>query len=126
MNRYLAIVGIISGFFASACDTTEPDIICTLEARPGIVVEVRDAVTGEEVGGAVVILIDGDFIETMFIPEEEGRIFSQFSGAHERAGTYDVIVAKGGYKTWLRRDVTVERDACHVMTVRLDARLERE
>ena len=125
MRGYPAAVGIVCCLLASACDTAEPDIICTLEARAGIVVEVRDAVTDEGIAGVVGILTDGDFIETMFIPEED-HVIPQLSGAYERAGTYEVIVAKAGYTTWRKRNVTVERGECHVMTVRLEARLERE
>ncbi len=125
MRAFLAAVGIFCCLFASACDTAEPDIVCTLEARPGIIIEARDAVTGEGVAGAVGILTDGDYLETMFIPEEDD-VSPRLVGAYERAGTYDVIVAKEGYTTWRMRSVKVERDECHVMTVHLEARLERE
>ncbi len=126
MNRYRATLGIFCCFFAGACDTAEP-VLCTLEARPGIAIEVRDAVTGEAAAaGALGIATESAFTDTlMAIPLEDG-VSLVLTGLYERAGTYEVLITKAGYHAWRVSGVKIERDECHVMTVHLEARLERE
>jgi len=43
--------------------------------------------------------------------------------AIERAGTYTLTLYKERYFDWTRSGIVVERDECHVMTVRLQAEM---
>ena len=108
-----------------ACDT-QGEIICTLEARPGLAIEVREAATGAPaVEGTFAFLLDGEYTETLEGPPIGlGTDPPTLYGAYERAGTYHISVVKVGFKTWQARDVKVDADECHVKTVRLEAQLE--
>lgn len=66
------------------------------------------------------MLTDGPYREVME-PIGPGGLW----GAPERPGTYDVEITADGYRTWNRQGVEVkmDRDGCHVETVRLDARM---
>ncbi len=120
MRAFLPVLLIPCCLFASACDSATP-LVCTDNLVPAIEVEVRDAITGEAAAdGAVGIATDRAFSDTL----EVGFPGLVLTGAYERAGRYEVIVTKVGYKPW-REGVRVERDACHVETVRLRADLER-
>ncbi len=99
----------------------EPDVACTMEARSAFAVTVVDAVTSESLAPeATVRVTDGTYSAT---PEPFDSIYS---GAHERAGTYTVIVSHPDYQQWQRLGVMVERDECHVITEPLEARLMRQ
>ncbi len=124
MSSYLATLGIFCCLLAGACDTAEP-VLCTLEARPGIEIEVRDAVTGEAAAaGAVGIATENAFADTLMAFSDGVPLV--LTGLYERAGTYEVLITKAGYHAWRVSGVKIERDECHVKTVRLEARLLRE
>ena len=114
-KRTIAILSIVMA--SSACDAVEP-VMCTLEARAGIIVEVFDAMNGESITeGSTMTLRDGDSVET-----STGVI--ALLGAYEREGTYDVSVAHPGYHIWHRADIRVTKDECHVRPVVLRADME--
>ena len=97
-----------------------PDgIACTMEARSAFAVTVLDAATGARVSGATVRVTDGSFSENL--TEYDGV----YSGAHERSGTFTVVVSAPDYQQWQRAGVEVERDECHVITEEVEARLIR-
>ena len=113
---------------ASGCSLVgseeEKDVVCTLELRPGIVVDVTNAATGEPVEtGAVGYARDGAFVDTLEGVYSEAADETELFGAHERGGTYDVRVEKEGFETWTREGVEVEEGVCHVKTVELKAEL---
>lgn len=110
-----AVVVLLGG-----CSLTAP--ICTMEARPGITVEVRDDATGASaLAGAIVVAREGAHADTadVFPPMTTAGL------VHERAGTYLVTVEQEGYQPWSRGNVRVTRGECHVNTVALEARLVR-
>jgi hypothetical protein len=82
-------------------------------------VTVLDATSGARVTGATVRATTGDFAENL--AEFDGV----YSGAHERAGTYTVVVSHPDYQQWQRAGVVVGRDACHVITESVEARVTR-
>ncbi len=96
--------------------------ICTTEARAGIQVRVRDAVTNSPAAhGSVVIAQDQAYADTL-----RGFFDSlTVAGVYERPGVYTVSIKKAGYRDWQQANVVVTSDECHVITVSLDARLER-
>lgn len=114
-------------FVASGCSLVgDEPVVCTTEAVPAIVVEVRSAKTGApEAAHARAIVSDGSFTDTLraagYTSEEEALTLA---GAYERPGTYDVRVEKSGFETWTRRGVEAEEGVCHVKTQRLEANLD--
>ncbi len=123
MRLFSALLILACCLFAAACDPLDTTV-CTSILVPGLQVEVRDAATGDPAEGVMGLAIDGAFVDTL-----EGDLTREppiLSGAHERAGTYEVVVSGAGYKTWRQRGVKVGRDECHVRTVRLQARLDAE
>ncbi|MBX2992148.1 MAG: carboxypeptidase regulatory-like domain-containing protein [Bacteroidetes bacterium] len=99
-------------------------IICTTEARAGIQIDIRDSLSGQPAAiGATVVVQHNTYIDTL-----RGILLADsltVSGAYERPGIYTIIITKSGYVDWIRPDVVVNKDECHVITVRLEARLER-
>lgn len=102
---------------AQAGDPDGPGTMCTMEARSALAVTPMDAVTGARVTGAVVRVTDGTHSENL--AEFDGV----YSGAHERAGTYTIVVSHPDYRQWQRAGVVVREDECHVITEVVEARL---
>lgn len=96
--------------------------ICTTEARAGIQVTIRDAATSAPAAqGAIATAQDQSYTDTL-----QGFFDSlTVAGAYERPGVYTVVVKKAGYRDWRQTNILVTSDECHVITVTLDARLER-
>lgn len=115
-----AAIGLFVGVLAlAACNSTSSPPACTLEARAGINLTVLDDVTGQPVANATATAREGDFVETL-----QSFQAGELSGAYERQGRYEVTVSAPGHETWRVEDVVVEADECHVIPVRLTARLE--
>ena len=113
--HFVPIVGLV--VFA-ACSGN--GLVCTSQFVPGIFLEVRDSVTAAPLAaGARGIVQDGAFIDSLR-PYNEARL----QAAGERPGTYLVAVTHPGYADWRVADVRVERDACHVNTATVQARLQ--
>lgn len=92
---------------------------CTAIALPAIRLKVVSA-SGDPLppSSAVVQIRDGSFVDSTQVTS------SDWTGlAHERSGTYTIVVEKPGYQTWTKAGVKVERDRCHVQTVELVAEL---
>ena len=122
----LLTAGVVAGACSSGSngiDRPGSDVVCTLEARAGITLTAVDSVSGQPIGttgsaGAQ----DGGYSEkAIAISGTPVR----YSMAFERPGTYAVTVAVDGYQAWRATGVVVPRDACHVITVQLTARLVR-
>lgn len=99
---------------------------CTLVASPGIVVEIRDALTATPVAdSATGAAVDLSFVDSLMPAgiDSSGRLLSRAT-AFERSGTYAVFVTRHGYANWSQSGVRVTRGECHVNTVHLTARLQ--
>jgi hypothetical protein len=97
-----------------------PFLSCTSQVQAGIAVEVKDAATGVPAAdGARGIVRDGAFVDSLF------GTSTHMSGAYERPGVYEVIIAKEGYREWRTAGVEVTSGRCHVNTAQLLAMLER-
>ena len=102
-----------------ACGTTEP-IFCTEEARAGINVTITDALSGNALtAGSTLTIREGDYVE-----RSTEAFGNTMVGAWERAGTYEVSIAREGYHTWMQSGLVVNEDDCHVIPVNLDVALE--
>ena len=120
MRRILmaTLIGVAAcGGRGEAGEPEQPNVACTLEARSALLVTVLDEQTGARVRGATVRATTTDFSEDL------GEFNGQYSGAHERAGTYTIVISHPDYQQWQRAGVVVERDACHVITEEVEARL---
>jgi hypothetical protein len=107
----------------AACDGDSP-IVCTTEARFGVNVSARDAVTNQLIPDGVFGAVqEGNHVDSLQVFRDiEGRIHS-LAAAVERQGTYRVEVRAAGYQPWVRNNVVVTGDRCHVTGVSLEATL---
>ncbi len=96
---------------------------CSRESRPGIVLEIRDAVTNERVGDGAVITVTAGAFESH--PEFPADFVGPFPLVHEREGIFTVEVVREDYQPWIRTGVIVPKDRCHVRTAQLTALLVR-
>ena len=98
-------------------------VSCTADARPAIIVDVSDAVSGHPLSDVVTTLVvrDGDRVVDSVTARNAARLFA----ANERRGTYTIVVRTSGYLEWRRDSVVVTGDVCHVNPVTLTARLKR-
>lgn len=124
--RFILMSGVflMSAVSCSSSPGGPGGTICTLEAKPALTVFVRDSSSGAPIGrGSRATATDGIFVSTATHPGGTQDDLP-LSLAHERAGTYTVVVTKPGYRDWRASGVRVTRDECHVITVTLTARLE--
>jgi hypothetical protein len=115
-------LGAVAAGAIAACDLPFTGA-CTADFRYGIIVEVRDSITGAPAAeGARLIARDGAYADTSdqfaFVEPLTLR------AAGERGGRYDLAIQKTGYREWTRTGVRVREDECHVIPVRLEARLQ--
>jgi hypothetical protein len=129
MMRKLTILLIVSlAMFGCKDNKNSDQYACTTSIEPGIIIEIRDAVTDEPLAeNATAVITSTDYRETLIVSHYEGSDSSTayaMSGAYERPGIYDIEVSLTGYKSWFRYGVEVTDGICHVGTVRYTARLE--
>lgn len=111
-----------------------PSACCEDFEAPGIVVEIRDAVTRGPVLGAMLVVrsVDGAYADSsggMPPPGDtlRGPPIVYLQSAFERPGLYDVTVRAPGYVEWSRKNVRVEGGVgCHVRTANLLALLQKQ
>jgi len=123
MRRVLSLGTLLLASVLAGCseDGSGP-IFCTEEYRAGITVEITDSATGLAAAeGATLTIREGEYVESW--TDTFGGV--TLAGAWERAGTYDVTVAKDGYHTWIHTGVVVDADECHVLPVAFTAALQR-
>lgn len=120
---------LVSALLAVAgCGNDPIAFACTDEARPSVMVIVLDSVSGIGLAaGATVVLQDGTYSDsavsgTGFPMPGDSAFYA--TNTYERVGTYTVRVRRPGYALWQRQDVRVTKDRCHVVTVRVRARLQ--
>lgn len=104
-----------------------PGVMCTMEARAGLQVAVRDA-NGQELPANThvwVSISDGAYRDSSMVMP--GAATSTASMAYERAGSYRVRVSAPGYTPVVFDNVVVGRtpDGCHVQTRKMTATLKR-
>ena len=93
--------------------------VCTANFAYGVNATVTDAVTGEPVADATLILSAGSYQETMqAFPDGD------FVGAGERAGTYTLTASAPGYQDLTIDSIVVTADECHVRGVHVDVPLQ--
>ena len=110
MRRSKTMALTLAALLVGACGGggTE-DLGCTGDARAGIGVVLRDAVTTAPIEGATLTLREGDYVETLWELSP-----GEYSGALERAGVYGLTLEAEGYESDSREDIVVTTDGCHV------------
>ncbi len=94
-------------------DDNNDDTNCTEEARAGLNVTVKDAVTQADLQeGVTVTATDGSYSEVLEYGQSSS---STFVGAWERPGNYILTVSKEGYQTFASDVITITADVCHVI-----------
>lgn len=122
MKKIFLLLACTPFLLAMTCDD-EDEIYCTQEAKAGLNITVKDAITDELLStGVTVIAQDGSYSETLEqFPNEEVPVFI---GAWERVGTYVVTVSKEGYQTFTSQPIVVTADVCHVIPELLTVELQ--
>ena len=96
---------------------------CTEEARPGVLVTLTDAATGEPISGATMTLTEDGF-EWILVESSSSIIPGVYSGVSERPGIYTLNVRADGYHEVVREDIVVEADICHVQTASIEVQMD--
>jgi hypothetical protein len=127
---FISIILVLYGCKGDANQNNERDgIVCTASIEPGIVLEIRDAITDMPLAeNALVVITDNDYSETLVVNGYDGADSSSaisVAGAYERSGTYDINVSLTDYTSWSRTGVVVTSGVCHVGTVKFTVRLEK-
>jgi len=95
--------------------------ICTAQFVYGISVDVVDSGSGAPLAdSATMTLRDGNYVESATLSPDGLTM----NGAGERAGNYTVVVARPRYHNWVRTEVQVDADECHVIPIKLRAELQ--
>jgi hypothetical protein len=118
--------GVYSILIGAVACSTSTSPVCTDEFRAGIAVFVNDSLTNAATAaGASLVVREGSYKDSVAAPADRPDLNgSPLDAAGERAGTYQVTVTKTGYAPWLKSNVQVTADVCHVHTVTLTARLK--
>ena len=120
--KQLFLFGIL--LFLSCTSTKTDGIACTEEARAGLNITVKDAVTNRLLGdGITVKATDDNYMETLEFFNANDPVFA---GAWEREGNYIISVSGIGYITNISETITVEADECHVIPQQLQIILQPE
>lgn len=111
-RSHTTILALASTVLLSGCG-------CDTYASAGLVVDLRDAVTGAAITGPEVRILarDGAYVDS--------ARYAPAQLAVERAGVYAVTVEASGYRVWQQPGVRVREDGCHVRTTALTASLQR-
>lgn len=122
MRRAAAVLCVLAAAAAAlaACgDGGSPaGVDCPDVFRPMIVVQVTDASTGQPAAeGAGGTISEGAFTSQL-IRYGTDRLAPQATG---RPGTYDVVVTRPGFQSWIRTAVQVPAAECGTETVYLEA-----
>jgi len=91
---------------------------------PAIEVEVRDTFGIAQAQGALGILTDGAYVDTMHIELTlpDGTPLG-LAGAINRRGTYDILIRKTGFLDWTASNVASRSDACGIIPQKVFATL---
>lgn len=118
-----ALSAVVASALLSACTEDPTSVICADYASAGVNVKV--------IGGAAIIarglkitatLSDGAYSETLqAMGSTDGA--TRLAGAWERAGLYSLVVQAPGYQDFKKDKLVVNKDACHVIPVSVEAEL---
>ena len=123
MKKIFLFLACMPFLISTSCNNDDAAIICTLEAKAGLNITVKDAATNAVLSdGVTVIAQDGSYTETL--QSFSGDDIFSFFGATERKGTYIITVSKQGYQTFTSEPIVVTADVCHVIPQDLTVNLQ--
>jgi hypothetical protein len=122
MKKIFLLLAFTSFLLAMTCDDDD-EVYCTQEAKAGLNITVKNAVTNEFLTtGVTVIAQDGLYTETL--EQFSNDQVAVFLEACERLGTYNLTVSKEGYQTFTSEPIVVTEDVCHVIPEQLTVELQ--
>ncbi len=122
--KILLLPLLIASAFIFSCKPNRigPSPVCTMEAKAGINLSIKDAKTNVFLGDSVVaILTDGTYTESLSYFAGNPPIFS---GAWERTGSYVITISRNRYTTLTTSPIIVTKDECHVIPQTLTLSLQ--
>ena len=128
MGSRSRVLSLIAGVAAiGGCGLITGGGDCTTEARPAIVLEIVDIVTGASpLVPSVITVTDGSFEQRSPPPGTAGAVLPRYQLALGRPGRYSILVETPGYLNWSTSNINVpEGDCGHPETARITARLKR-
>lgn len=104
--------------------STEP-LVCTTGIAYGIRAVVRDSVTDRTIGsGSTLVAVGIGVRDSVSAPTNTPTLDSKvFALLPEKTGTYELNITHAGYARWQQTGIVVTKDACHVISVDITARL---
>ena len=118
-RRFLFALPVIAVLAACYEGPGEP-VVCTDEARPGVILRVFEAATMDPVTeGLQGTLVDDEYEENLAVLGNDNVLF----GATERPGVYTATVQATGYEEGQLSNIVVTADECHVITRDLNVTL---
>ena len=120
----MKVIAVVFGLSLALAGCQHSNAECSLEARAGVNVALKDAVTKQPVCDAQVVISDGTGYTdspTAVGPE------CVYGGASERPGTYRVDVTHPSYAPATRDAIGVAMDdvQCHVVAQRVELELTK-
>ena len=124
-GRCVALAACAGILAATACSGSGPtSVACTAQFVYGLAITVQNAATGAQItDSASVVVTDGSYKESYTLGAT-GQPGGVISAAGERAGTYSISIRKAQFAPYDTAGVTVTKDACHVQTVQVVAKLQ--
>ena len=114
----------------SGCDMLGIGRVCTDISAFALSVEAIDSLTGAapQTTEITAVARDGSYADTALVRVRADQPLQTLMLARERPGWYRVDVTAPNYLRWTRVGVRARKDGdgCHVETVRLVARLQRQ
>jgi hypothetical protein len=126
-NVIISLFAILILAGLSSC--SNDGVTCTAENVYGLTITLHEFETGQAIttGKVVGIARDGNYTDTL---QQWHRFDStqaiSLSGAGERAGKYAIRINLEGYEPWMRENVIVTRDECHVHPQKITAFLKKK
>lgn len=120
----MRIVVVAFGLLLALTGCGSKNAECSLEARAGVNVTLKDAVTKKPICDATVVISDGTGYTDTPTPVGPECLYG---GASERPGTYRVDVTHPSYAPATRDAIGVAMDdvQCHVIAQRVDVELTK-
>lgn len=125
MKRIVLLVVTVGLLCGCSSDSGDPDggdqVLCPLWIAPGMMVEVRDAVTGLPAACGAEATAESDAHTETLTTGVDCNTFTDalhMSGV-QHPGTYTLTIAKQGYQPWILGNIEVTGGVCGLIPVRM-------